>query len=120
MPKQTSQLIPALNMAGSELNALGVCNISLSHAKFVIVFHGDALSAILDNEHYSEKFGSDNPNLTVLHELKKAGVKLYVCGHNLLAEKIYPKIISPVVTVASVALIVLMSYQNDGYALMSF
>jgi intracellular sulfur oxidation DsrE/DsrF family protein len=118
--KETSQLLPALNMAGSELNALAVCGIPLTNAKFVVVLHGAAINGILDNDHYKEKFGIANPNLNVLSELKKAGVKLFVCGQNLLSENIDPKIISPDVTVASDALIVLMTYQNDGYALMSF
>jgi intracellular sulfur oxidation DsrE/DsrF family protein len=118
--KENSQLLPALNMAGSELNALAVCQLPLSKAKFVVVFHGAALNGILDDAHYKEKFGISNPNLKVLTELKRAGVKLFVCGQNLLAENIDPKIISPDISVASDALIVLMTYQNDGYALMSF
>jgi intracellular sulfur oxidation DsrE/DsrF family protein len=118
--KETSQLLPALNMAGSQLTALATCGIPLTNAKFVIVFHGAALNGILDDAHNKEKFGMPNPNLNVLSGLKKAGVKLFVCGQNLLAENIDPKIISPDVLVASDALIVLMSYQNDGYTLMSF
>jgi intracellular sulfur oxidation DsrE/DsrF family protein len=118
--KENSQLVPALNMAGSELNALAVCGIPLSNAKFIVVFHGAAINGILDDAHYKEKYGIANPNSKVLSELKKAGVKLFVCGQNLLAENIDPKIISADVTVASDALIVLMTYQNDGYALMSF
>ena len=118
--KEASQLLPALNMAGSELNALAVCNIPLTNAKFVVVFHGAAINGILDDAHYKEKFGIANSNLKVLSELKRAGVKLFVCGQNLLAENIDPKIISSDVAVASDALIVLMTYQNDGYALMSF
>jgi intracellular sulfur oxidation DsrE/DsrF family protein len=119
-PHDSSQIVPALNMAGSELNALAVSKIPLSHAKFVIVFHGAAINGILDDEHYKAKFGIANPNLAVLSGLKKAGVQLFVCGQNLLAENIDPKTISPDVAVASDALIVLMAYQNDGYALMSF
>jgi intracellular sulfur oxidation DsrE/DsrF family protein len=118
--KDSSQLIPALNMAGSELNAFSVSKIPLSHAKFVVVFHGTALNGILDDEHYKAKFGISNPNLKVLSGLKKSGVLLFVCGQNLLAENIDPKTISQDVAVASDALIVLMAYQNDGYALMSF
>lgn len=118
--KDSSQIIPAINMAGSELNALGVSKIPLSHAKFAIVFHGAALNGILDDEHYKAKYGIANPNLKVLSELKKAGVQLFVCGQNLLGENIDPQIISPDVAVASDALIVLMAYQNDGYALISF
>jgi len=118
--KDSSQILPALNMAGSELNALGVCNIPVSHARFAVVFHGAAINGILDNYHYKQKYGIDNPNLKVLGELRKAGVQLFVCGQNLLAENIEFKAVSPDVAVASDALIVLMAFQNDGYALMSF
>lgn len=118
--RDSSEMLPALNMAGSELNALAVCNIPLSHAKFVVVFHGAAIDGILDNAHYKSKYGMDNPNLEVLGALKKAGVQLFVCGQNLLAEHIDFKTISPDVMIASDALIVLMTYQNSGYALMSF
>jgi intracellular sulfur oxidation DsrE/DsrF family protein len=119
-PKDSSHILPALNMAGSELNALGVCNIPVNHAKFVVVFHGSAISGILDNYHYKQKYGIDNPNLKVLKELRNIGVQLFVCGQNLLSENIDFKTLSPDVTVASDALIVLMVFQNDGYALMSF
>jgi intracellular sulfur oxidation DsrE/DsrF family protein len=107
-------------MAGSELNALGVCGIPVNHAKFIVVFHGAAISGILDNNHYRQKYGIDNPNLKILTDLKKQGVQLFVCGQNLLAENIDFKIISSDVTIASDALIVLMTFQNMGYALMSF
>ena len=119
-PKEPSQILPALNMAGSELNALGVCGIPANHAKFVIVFHGAAINGILDNSTYREKYGIDNPNMKILTGLKKAGVKLFVCGQNLLADNIDFKTLSPDVTIASDALIVLMTFQNEGYALMSF
>ncbi|MDB5223798.1 MAG: sulfur reduction protein DsrE [Chitinophagaceae bacterium] len=118
--KQPAELIPALNMAGSELNALAVSNIPLTNAKFILVFHGAAINGILDDAHYKSKFGISNPNLVVLSKLKQAGVKNFVCGQNLLGENIDPKTISKDVTVASDALIVLMAYQNEGYALISF
>jgi len=114
------RLVPAVNMAGSELNALGVERVKLANAKFVVVFHGEALAGLLDDAHYRSRFGVSNPNLPVLAQLKKAGVKLYACGQNLIAENIDPAILSPDVQVASDALLVLMVYQNRGYALMSF
>jgi intracellular sulfur oxidation DsrE/DsrF family protein len=120
MPDSPEKILPALNMAGSELNALGVYGIPVSHAKFAIVFHGDAVYGILDNNHYKQKFGMDNPNLNVLNELKKNGVELFVCGQNLLSENIDLKTISIDVSIASDALIVLMTYQNNGYALMNY
>lgn len=118
--RDPSQLIPALNMAGSELNAFAATGVPMANARFVVVFHGAAINAIFDESHYKTKFGVSNPNLKVLSELRHAGVEIYVCGQNLVAENIDPKTISKDVTIASDALIVLMAYQNDGYALMSF
>lgn len=115
-----AQLLPALNMAGSELNALGVAGLSLTYAKFVVVFHDGALNGILSDARYRTKYGIANPNLPVLAAMKKAGVELYVCGQNLASAHIDPSTISRDVTVASDALIVLMTYQNDGYALLSY
>ena len=115
-----TQLLPAVNNAGSELNAFKVAGVPVKNVKFVIVFHGGGLDGILDSAHYREKFGVDNPNLRVFAEMKKLGVELYVCGQNLAAEKIDPTTISTDITVASDALIVLMQYQNNGYAYLSF
>jgi intracellular sulfur oxidation DsrE/DsrF family protein len=118
--EQPDQLVPALNMAGSELNGLGASHVPLSQANFVVVFHGPAVDGILDAAHYREKFHVDNPNLPVLAAMRKAGVQLYVCGQYLAFEHIDPHTLSPDVKVASDALIVLIRHQNDGYALMSF
>lgn len=115
-----TELLPALNMAGSELNAFGVAGVPLSRVKFVVVFHESALDGVLDEAHYRAKFGVSNPNIRVLEQLRKAGVELFVCGQNLAFGHVDPKALSPTVTVASDALIVLMTYQNRGYALLSF
>ncbi len=118
--EKPSQLIPALNMAGSELNALAVAHLPLEKAKFVVVFHGAAMDGILDSAHYKARFGLENPNLATIAMMKKKGVEFYVCGQNLAAEKIDPKSLTPDVTVAADALLVLIEYQNKGYALLSF
>ena len=115
-----AELLPALSMAGSELNAFGVAGVPLRNAKFAIVFHGPAINGILDEVHYREKFGVSNPNLKVLSQLKKSGAEIFVCGQNLAADKIDPKTLSTDVEIASDALIVLMTYQNNGYSLLSF
>ena len=107
-------------MAGSELNAFGVAGVPLQNAKFAIVFHGPAINGILDEAHYREKFGVSNPKLKVVSQLKKCGTEMFVCGQNLAADKIDPKTLSPNVEIATDALIVLMTYQNNGYSLLSF
>src|SRR5437773_11239898 len=75
-------------MAGSELNAFGVAGVPLQNTKFAIVSHGPAIAAILDEAHSREKFGVNNPNPKVLSQLTKCGAEMFVCGHNLAADKI--------------------------------
>lgn len=118
--KDPSILVPALNNAGSELNTLAVSGVPLTNAKFAVVFHGASVDGILDDARYRAKYGIANPNLKAIAAMKKAGVKFYVCGQYLIGENIDPKTLTPDVIVASDALIVLMTLQNDGYALMSY
>jgi intracellular sulfur oxidation DsrE/DsrF family protein len=118
--ERPTQLVPALNMVGSELNALAACGVPLIKARFALVFHGGAMVGILDEAHYKAKFGVSNPNLKVLAQLKRDGVEMFVCGQNLASDKIDPKGLAPEVRIASDALIVLMTYQSKGYALLSF
>ena len=100
-------LVPAVNAAGNLLNDFAAGGVPDRNAKIVVVFHGDALTGILDDAHYLAKLGVHNPNVPVLSALKKHGVELYVCGQNLAAEKIDPKTLSPDVTLASDAWLVL-------------
>src|SRR5262249_13856090 len=93
-------LLPALNMAGSELNALAVAGARPDHAQFVVVFHGAAIDGILDEAHYKARHGTSNPNLPVLSKMKSLGVRLFVCGQNLAAERIDPATLSRDVAVA--------------------
>jgi intracellular sulfur oxidation DsrE/DsrF family protein len=115
------QLVPAVLMAGTELNALAASGLPLANADFVIDFHGPgAVDALLDNAHYQAKYHLDNPNLKVVSELKHAGVKLYVCAQLLLAIGVPFDALTPDVTVASDGLVVMMTFQNQGYALLPF
>ena len=90
-----ARLVPALNMAGSELNALAVSHVPIEKAKFVVVFHDLAVDGILDEAHYRAKFGISNPNLKTIAEMKKQGVEFYVCGQYLAGEKIDTKNTGP-------------------------
>jgi intracellular sulfur oxidation DsrE/DsrF family protein len=116
-----TELIPAINFTATELNALIAAGATTGNANFVIDFHGtDADVGLLDNLHYKAKYGVDNPNLKVLSELKGAGVKLFVCSQQLLADHVDFKSLTPDVTIASDGLIVLMTFQNQGYAFLPF
>ena len=107
-------------MTGSELNALAATNVPLANAKFAVVFHGPAVDGILDMPHYKAKFGTSNPNLKAIAEMKKSGVKFFVCGQYVAAEKIVRQSLTPDERLAADALLVLIHYQNQAYAVVSF
>jgi len=114
------RLVPAINMAGSELNALSASGVPLNNAQFVLVFHGAAIDGLLNEETYKSRFGVSNPNLPAIEKMRAAGVQIYVCGQNLAFENFDKTTLTPDVVIASDALIVLMTFQNQGYALLSF
>ena len=113
-------ILPAINAVGGVLNDLEVGKVPKRNRQFAIVFRGAAVDGILDDGHYRAKYGISNPNLPVLAALRKQGVELFVCGQHLAAEHIDPKTLSPEIKVASDAYLVLINYQNRGYALMLF
>ncbi|MBV9242752.1 MAG: DsrE family protein [Acidobacteria bacterium] len=119
-PLNRKDLVPALFAVGGLYNDFAVGGTPNENAHVVVVFHGAATDGILDNAHYKQMYGVDNPNLPVLAKMKKMGIELYVCGQFLAASKIDPATISKDVTVAADATLVLIGYQNKGYALMSF
>ena len=56
----------------------------------------------------------------ILAALKKQGADILICGQMVIADKIDPATLTPDVTIGSEAYIVLITYQNNGYAALSF
>ena len=52
--------------------------------------------------------------------MKKSGVKFFVCGQYVAAEKIVRQSLTPDERLAADALLVLIHYQNQAYAVVSF
>ncbi len=107
-------------LAATELDQLRGNGVPAANTKFALVFHGGALDSILNDATYKAKHGVDNPNLPILAALKKEGVELLVCGQMLVLTKTDPKTLSTDVTLGSDALLMLATFQNNGYALLSF
>ncbi|MFZ1990163.1 MAG: DsrE family protein [Alphaproteobacteria bacterium] len=115
------KIVPAIEMLGIEQDALlGSGGVPAKNLNLAIVFHGEAIDAVLNDAAYKTRHGVPNPNLGAIAALKKKGAEVLVCGQQMRIDGITPAMLSPDVTIASDALIVLMTYQNRGYALMSF
>jgi intracellular sulfur oxidation DsrE/DsrF family protein len=116
-----TEIAPAVMLAASEINTLAAHNVPRSKVRFAIVFHtASSDEAVLDDAHYKAKYGIANPNLPALARLRAAGVELYVCGQELLADGVPLDAVAKDVTIAEDGLMVLLMLQNDGYALLSF
>jgi intracellular sulfur oxidation DsrE/DsrF family protein len=82
----------------------------------VIVVHGMSLNAISNNETYQEKFKTDNPNITVIHDLiQKAGARFIACGQAMAFLGFTKGNLLPEVKISLTAQTVLSNYQLKGY-----
>lgn len=115
-----SEAAEGISLAVTELDQLRGNGVPATGTKFALVFHGGAIDSILNNETYKAKHGIDNPNLPILAALKREGVELLVCGQMLVITKTDPKTLSTDITLGSDALLMLATFQNNGYALLSF
>lgn len=114
-----TQLLPALNRASLIVNALAVGRVPPANRKVVLIFHGPAVDGLLRNDAYRAKFGVDSPNLKVIEQLSAAGVELFVCGQHMAHHKLGMDKLAPQMKITTAASIVLIAYQNEGYAVLA-
>jgi len=84
---------------------------------FVVAVHAFAARSFLKNEEYKKRFKIDNPNLAIIDELDKIGVKFLVCGQSLNWMGDKKEMLLPQAKVSLTAQTTLSSYQLKGYAL---
>lgn len=90
--------------------------IPADQLQFVVSVNGKATPAMLDNTHFKQLYGTDNPNLKLISELNKIGVKVSVCDQ-AVAFHHYPKNwIDKSVIHALSSLTTVSTLQNQGYA----
>jgi intracellular sulfur oxidation DsrE/DsrF family protein len=99
------------------LNLYGAAGLKAGDVQIVAVFHCDADKAVLNDVAYAARFKvAANPNLPLIRDLRKAGVKLFVCGQSLHHLGFKAEEVTEEVPVADAAMLVLISKQADGYA----
>ena len=54
-------------------NLYYAAGVPLNQLNFVVSINSDAVPAALNNDQFRKAYGSDNPNLKLIDELKKAG-----------------------------------------------
>jgi intracellular sulfur oxidation DsrE/DsrF family protein len=109
---------PSLDRVARTVNLYASAGVPLNHLKFVAVMYGAATDAALDNEHYRQKYGLDNPNIDLIRKLRNAGVDVAVCGQAAAEHQDQYEWIAPEVTLALSALTTITTLEHQGYVLM--
>jgi intracellular sulfur oxidation DsrE/DsrF family protein len=111
------KVLAGLDRVARTVNLFTSAGVSLSRLHFVAVVHGPATPSILDDAHYKDKFGVENPNTKLIAELEKAGVQVVVCGQALAHNKFPHAWVNPQVEITLAALVDIVILQQQGYAL---
>ena len=112
-----SKVNPGLDHVARTVNIFAAAGVPLRNLDFDVIVHGPATEIVLSAAAYQAKFGHPNPNLAVIAALRKAGVKIMVCGNALGDMHLTPAQVNPDIHVALSALSTLVILQNRGYAL---
>ena len=83
----------------------------------VVVVHGQALYALYTHSSYQKKYGINNPNIAMLDQLIKNGVRFIACGQAMQFFDVQKQDLDPRVRVSLTAQTVLSHYQLKGYVL---
>ena len=110
---------PGLDHVAKAVNLYTSAGVPLDHLKFVAVMAGPATSAALDDAHFKQKYGVDNPNLEMIAKLRKAGVDVAVCGQAVAEHQFQYGWIAHDVTLALSALTTVTVLEQQGYGLVS-
>gem|GEM_PF-189723 len=97
------------------LNLHLAAGIPKKNIDVVVVVHGNALNALLNNESYAKKYKVNNPNLSLLTELQNADVKIIACAQALFFWNINAADMIPGVKISLTAQTVLSNYQLKNY-----
>ena len=114
------ELAPGIYNVARMINLLAVGGADVDRLNVVLAIHASATYAILNNDEFKERFDTDNPNIPLIEELKKTGVKVIVCGQSLKGRGVEATQVLPQVEIATSMLTTVATYQLKGYAFFQF
>ncbi|WP_416411926.1 DsrE family protein [Pantoea sp. App145] len=97
-------------------NLYYAAGVPLNQLNFVVSINSDAVPAALNNEQFRKAYGVDNPNLKLISELEKAGVKVSICDQSVAFHQLEREWIDPMVTHTLSSGTTVATLQNEGYA----
>lgn len=110
------KVMPALDRLARLVNLMGLSKVPPSHVHIVALLDGQAsVAGATDSTYQRLTKVAKNPNLPLIHALKKAGVQLLVCGQALAEHGLPDSAVAPDVTITLSALTDTVVYQQKGY-----
>ena len=116
--EKPGEVNPGLEHVARTVNLYVWAGVPLNHLKFVAIAAGGATPIALSDAAYQQKFGTANPNLPVIEQLRKDGIDVAVCGQAMAEHHFDYAWKDSHVTLALSALTTVTELQNKGYALM--
>ncbi len=100
------------------MNMHAANGVAVENMEIAVVLHGASTKDTLSDKAYKDRHGVDNPNSELIKALNKKGVKFYLCGQSTSFSDIDKKELMPEVSLALSAMTMLITLQQDGYALL--
>ena len=100
------------------MNMHAANGVAVENMEIAVVLHGASTKDTLSDKAYKDRHGVDNPNSELIKALNKKGVKFYLCGQSAAFSKIDKNELMPEVSLALSAMTMLVTLQQDGYALL--
>ncbi len=99
------------------LNLYGASGLQAKDVTITVVLHGEATKTALNDAAYKAHFEVEqNPNLSLIRELQKAGIDVLVCGQALNYKSFADEEVAQEVRIAAAAITVIINRQLDGYS----
>lgn len=104
-----------LHTAAKLLNLYALAGVPDDKVHLVLLFYGRGVDLALSDAAYEKKFGHPNPNADLIAQLRKANVKMVVCGQALGHQNFIASSIRPGMTLALSVLTAREELQAAGY-----
>lgn len=116
--EEPTKVNPSLDRVARFVNLVGSQGIAPAAGDIQVIVFGPATPLVLTDEAYRARFGTNNPNLPLVRELNKVGVRVHVCGQALHAQKIAAAAASPEVVTDLSAMTTIATLELKGWVLM--
>lgn len=104
-----------LHTAAKLLNLYALAGVPNDKVHMVVLFYGHGVDLALSDEAYQKEFGHPNPNAKLIAQLRRANVKMVVCGQALGHQNFVTANIQPGMALALSALTAREELQAAGY-----